>query len=207
MTPAAAERCLAEAGFVFLFAPAYHAAMKHVAPVRKELGFRTIFNFLGPLSNPALVKRQLLGVPALDWVEKLAYVLKALGNEKAWVVHGSDGLDEMTTTGPTHVAVLEQGKVTMREVVPEEIGIARVALADLRGGDAEENASALLALLNGASGAFRDITLLNSAAAFVVADKVADLKAGTKLAADAIDSGAAKGVLSKLVTASQKVAA
>lgn len=204
VTPAVAESCLGEAGFAFLFAPAYHAAMKHVAPVRKELGFRTIFNFLGPLSNPAQVRRQLLGVSADDWVEKLAHVLKALGTEKAWVVHGSDGLDELTTTGPTHVAMLQNGAVSLREVTPEEIGVTRVSLGDLKGGDVEENAAALTALLGGASGAFRDITLLNGAAALVVADKAADLKAGAKLAAEAIDSGAARAVLARLVTVSQK---
>ena len=204
VTPSVAEACLREAGFAFLFAPTYHSAMRHVAPVRKELGFRTIFNFLGPLSNPAQVKRQLLGVSSAGWVEKLAHVLKALGTEKAWVVHGSDGLDEMTTTGPTTVAVLENGAVTMREVTPEEIGIARVSLADLKGGEPEDNAQALLALLDGAPGAFRDITLLNSAAALVVADIAPDLKAGAKLAAEAIDSGNAKAALDRLIAVSQK---
>ncbi len=204
VAPSVAEACLREAGFAFLFAPTYHSAMHHVAPVRKELGFRTIFNFLGPLSNPAQVKRQLLGVSSAEWVEKLAHVLKALGTEKAWVVHGSDGLDEMTTTGPTTVAVLENGAVTMREVTPEEIGVTRVTLADLKGGEPEENAQALLALLGGAPGAFRDITLLNSAAALVVADIASDLKAGAKLAAEAIDSGNAKAALDRLVAVSQK---
>ncbi len=204
VAPSVAEACLREAGFAFLFAPTYHSAMRHVAPVRKELGFRTIFNFLGPLSNPAQVKRQLLGVSSAGWVEKLAHVLKALGTEKAWVVHGSDGLDEMTTTGPTTVAVLENGAVTMREVTPEEIGIARVSLADLKGGEPEDNAQALLALLDGAPGAFRDITLLNSAAALVVADVASDLKAGAKLAAESIDSGNAKAALDRLIAVSQK---
>lgn len=204
VAPSVAEACLREAGFAFLFAPTYHSAMRHVAPVRKELGFRTIFNFLGPLSNPAQVQRQLLGVSSAGWVEKLAHVLKALGTEKAWVVHGSDGLDEMTTTGPTTVAVLVNGAVTMREVTPEEIGIARVSLADLKGGEPEDNAQALLALLDGAPGAFRDITLLNSAAALVVADVASDLKAGAKLAAESIDSGNAKAALDRLIAVSQK---
>ena len=204
--PAVAEDCLREIGFCFLFAPTYHTAMKHVAPVRKELGFRTMFNLLGPLSNPAQVKRQLLGVFAAEWVEPLAQVLKALGTQRAWVVHGSDGLDELTITGPTAVAALENGRVISRVVTPEEIGVARVSLAALKGGDTEENAAALTALLDGAKGAFRDIVLLNSAAALVVAEKASDLKSGAKLAAEAIDSGAAKDVLARLVTATQKAA-
>lgn len=204
VTPEAAEACLREAGFCFLFAPAYHSAMKHVAAVRRELGFRTVFNLLGPLSNPACVKRQLLGVFAAEWVEPLAHVLKELGTEKAWVVHGRDGLDELTTTAPTTVAMLEHGKIAMREVTPEEIGVSRVPLAAFKGGDAAENAAALNALLGGAKGAFRDVVLLNSAAALVVADKAADLKAGAKFAAQAIDSGAAKAVLARLAAASQK---
>lgn len=204
VTPEAAEACLREAGFCFLFAPAYHSAMKHVAAVRRELGFRTVFNLLGPLSNPACVKRQLLGVFAAEWVEPLAHVLKELGTEKAWVVHGRDGLDELTTTAPTTVAMLEHGKIAMREVTPEEIGVSRVPLAAFKGGDAAENAAALNALLGGAKGAFRDVVLLNSAAALVVADKAADLKAGAKFAAEAIDSGAAKDVLARLAAASQK---
>lgn len=206
VVPEIAEACLREVGFCFLFAPAYHTAMKHVAPVRRELGFRTIFNLLGPLSNPACVKRQLLGVFAAEWVEPVAKVLKALGTEKAWVVHGSDGLDELTITGPATVAILEHGKVTMREVAPEDIGVARVSLATLKGGEASENAAALKTLLDGAKGAFRDIVLLNSAAALVVADKVADLQSGARLAAAAIDSGAAKTVLARLAQVSQKTA-
>ncbi len=207
VTPDVAEACLRQAGFAFLFAPTYHSAMKHVAPVRRELGFRTIFNLLGPLSNPAQVKRQLLGVFAADWVETLAYVLKELGTEKAWVVHGSDGLDELTTTGPTTVAVLENGAVSLREVTPEEIGVARVPLSALKGGEADDNAAALTALLDGAPGAFRDVTLLNAAAALVVADKACDLVSGAKRAAEAIDTGAAKAVLARLAVASQAVPA
>lgn len=204
--PAVAEDCLREIGFCFLFAPSYHTAMKHVGPVRKELGFRTIFNLLGPLSNPAQVKRQLLGVFAAEWVEPLARVLKELGTQKAWVVYGSDGLDELTTTGPTAVAVLDNGRVISRVVTPEEIGVARISLDALKGGEVEENAAALTALLDGAPGAFRDVTLLNSAAALVVADKASDLRAGAKMAAEAIDSGAAKDVLARLVAATQKAA-
>jgi anthranilate phosphoribosyltransferase len=204
MEPSAAEICLAETNFCFLFAPHYHTAMKYVAPVRKQLGFRTIFNLLGPLSNPAQVKRQLIGVFSPDWIETLAHVLKELGSEKAWLVHGSDGLDELTTTAATHVAALDGGAVTRGSVAPEDIAAARVPLAALKGGDAKDNAASLLRLLDGEHGAFRDIVLLNAAAALVVADKVNDLKAGAAMAADAIDSGRAKAVLSRVVTLSRK---
>jgi len=207
LEPQAAQACLREAGLCFLFAPTYHTAMKYVAGARRKLGIRTIFNLLGPLCNPAGVKRQLLGVYALEWIEPIAHVLAKLGTERAWVVHGSDGLDEMTTTGITQVAVLEHGKVTRREVEPEEIGVARASLADLKGGAAEENASALRALLGGARSAYRDVVLLNAAAALIVAGKAGDLKSGAALAAEAIDSGGAKEVLAKLVTCSRKVAA
>ena len=200
-----AQSCLNEAGVAFLFAQTYHPAMKHVARVRKELGFRTIFNLLGPISNPAGVKRQLLGVFSRAWIEPLAQVLAKLGAERAWLVHGSDGLDELTTTGTTHVAMLEHGKVTLRDVTPEEAGLPRATLADLKGGEPAENAAALRGLLEGAKGPYRDIVLLNSAAALIVADKAKDLKQGAALAADAIDSGRAKFTLDKLVLASQAV--
>ena len=200
---ATAERCLCEAGLSFLFAQTYHPAMKHVAAVRKELGFRTIFNLLGPISNPAGVRRQLLGIYSRDWIEPIAHVLANLGAEKAWVVHGGDGLDEMTTTGITHVAVLDHGRVTNRDIAPEDAGLKRATLAALKGGEPVENAAALRALLDGATGAYRDIVLLNAAAALVVADKAVDLKAGVTLAASAIDSGRAKAVLAKLVAVSQ----
>ncbi|HEV2562192.1 MAG TPA: anthranilate phosphoribosyltransferase [Rhizomicrobium sp.] len=198
LAPEAAEAALRETNFCFLFAPAYHTATKHVGPVRRELGFRTIFNLLGPLANPANVKRQLIGVFALEWIEPLAQVLRELGTEKAWVVHGADGLDELSTTGITHVAILENGKITRREVTPEEIGVARVSLSAIRGGEAAENADAIRRLLAGEHSAFRDIVLLNSAASLVVAGKANDLKAGAALAADAIDSGAAKDLLARL---------
>jgi anthranilate phosphoribosyltransferase len=207
LAPQAAEAVLRETNFCFLFAPAYHSAMKHVTPVRKALGFRTIFNLLGPLSNPAGVKRQLLGVFARDFIEPLANVLAALGTTKAWVVHGSDGLDEMTTTGVTHVAALEHGKIIRREITPEEIGLKRITLSALKGGEAKENADAIRALLNGEQGAFRDIVVLNSAAALVVADKAKDLKSAAAIASDAINSGAAKNVLARVAAASQKATA
>lgn len=207
LEPRAAELCLAETNFCFLFAPHYHMAMKHVGPVRKQLGFRTIFNLIGPLANPAQVKRQLMGVFSLEWIETLAHVLKELGSEKAWLVHGADGLDELTTTAVTHTAILSGGKVSRREVTPEEIGVPRVSLAALKGGDAKDNAAALLRLLGGERGAFRDIVLLNAAAALIVADKVNDLRAGALMAADVIDSGAAERVLSRVAALSQKEAA
>jgi len=202
LTPEAASACLGETGLCFLFAQTYHPAMKHVAPVRRALGIRTIFNLLGPLSNPARVERQLLGVYGREWLEPLARVLAALGAKKAWVVHGNDGLDEITTTDLTHVAVLENAAVTLITVAPEDAGLPRAALADLRGGAAGENAAALRALLDGARGPYRDIVLLNAAAALIVADKVADLREGAALAANAIDSGAAKRTLEKLVAVS-----
>jgi anthranilate phosphoribosyltransferase len=201
--PADAERCLRETGLCFLFAQTYHPAMKHVAPVRRELGFRTIFNLLGPLSNPAGVRRQLLGVYSRDWLVPIANVLAKLGAEKAWVVHGSDGLDEMTTTGVSHIAVLDNGKVTTMTVAPQDVGLEHASLSALKGGIPDDNADAIRKLLGGARGAFRDIVLLNAAAALVVADKVRNLKDGIARAAQAIDSGAAANVLAKLESVSQ----
>jgi len=201
-----AEACLREAGIAFLFAQIYHPAMKHVASVRKRLGVRTIFNVLGPLCNPAQVKRQLMGVYAREWVEPIAHVLRDLGSEKAWVVHG-DGLDELTTTGTTHAAVLSGNTVSLREIAPEDAGLDRADLAALKGGEAAENAAALRALLDGAKGAYRDIVRLNAAAALVIADKAEDLRGGAALAADAIDSGRAKRTLAQFAACSQRFAA
>ena len=203
LEPAAAERCLREAGICFLFAQSYHPSMKHVAPVRRELGFRTIFNLLGPLSNPGGVRRQLLGVYSRDWLVPVAHVLAKLGAEKAWVVHGSDGLDEMTTTGVSHVAVLEDGKVSTMTVAPQDVGLEHASLTQLKGGIPVDNADAIRKLLGGARGAFRDIVILNAGAALVVADKARDLKEGIARAAQAIDSGAAANTLAKLETVSQ----
>ncbi|MEI8394132.1 MAG: anthranilate phosphoribosyltransferase [Rhodospirillaceae bacterium] len=188
-----------EAGICFLMAPRHHLAMRNVGPARVELGTRTIFNLLGPLSNPAGARRQLIGVFARDWVEPLAHVLHRLGSESAWVVHGSDGLDEITTTGPTLVAQLKDGVVTGFEITPEDAGLPRTTPAALKGGDAAVNATALRALLAGDSGPYRDIVLLNSAAALLVSEKVVDLKAGVAAARHVIDSGAARTVLEKLV--------
>jgi len=207
LSPGAAEACLAEVGLCFLFAPAYHPAMKHVASVRKQLGFRTVFNLLGPVCNPAGVRRQLLGVFARAWGEPLARVLHELGTEKAWVVHGADGLDEMTTTDATDVFVLAHEKISQRIVTPEEVGLTRNSLSDIKGGTPEENAQAIRDVLNGAQGPFRDITLLNSAAALVVADRSSDLRAGLNTAVLAIDSGAAYDKLQRLVTATRMLAA
>jgi anthranilate phosphoribosyltransferase len=202
LSPEAARACIEQTGVCFMFAQGFHPAMKHVAPVRRALGFRTIFNLLGPLSNPAKVKRQLLGVYALEWMEPVAKVLGTLGAEKAWVVHGHDGLDEMSISDITHVAVLDHGRVVVGTVAPEDAGLPRWPLAAVKGGEAPENAAALLRLLGGERGAYRDIVLLNTAAALMVADKVANLREGTLLAAQAIDDGAAKRVLEKLIAVS-----
>ncbi|MCX8280670.1 anthranilate phosphoribosyltransferase [Phyllobacterium sp. 0TCS1.6C] len=191
-------RCVDQAGIGFMFAPVHHPAMKHVGPARVELGTRTIFNLLGPLTNPAGVKRQLVGVFAPEWVEPIAHVLKKLGSESVWVVHG-DGLDEITTAGVTKVAALENGEVRSFEIEPEAFGLRRVEPQDLKGGSADENAVSLLSVLDGAHGAYRDITLFNAAAGLVIAGAAPDLKAGIEKAAHSIDSGAARRVLRKLV--------
>lgn len=190
----AGER-LRDTGFTFLFAPAYHPAMRHVAPVRKELGFRTIFNLLGPICNPAGVKRQLLGIFSDQWLLPIAEVLRELGAERAWVVHGCGGLDEMSTLGPTRVAMLSAGDIVLREITPEEAGLPRSTLTQLKGGTAEQNARAILELLTGERNAFRDIVLLNSGAALVVAGLAGTLRDGVATAAEAIDTGRAMGVL------------
>ena len=195
------RRALDEANVAFLFAPAHHGAMRHVLPIRQELGFRTVFNLLGPLSNPAGAQRQLLGVYDLRWVEPLARVLGALGAERAWVVHG-EGLDEMTTTGPTQVAEWRDGGVRLFTVTPEAVGLPRAALGDLAGGDPAANAQAIRDLLRGQTGAYRDIVLLNAAAALLVADKVETLRDGVDRAAAAIDDGLAQEALDRLVEAS-----
>ena len=193
------ERCLTEAGIGFLMAPLYHSAMKHVGPARVELGTRTIFNLLGPLSNPAGVKRQMTGAFSRDWIAPMAETLGNLGCEHAWVVHGSDGLDEITTTGSTYVAELKYGNVSTFEITPEDAGLPRADPQDLKGGTPEENAEAMLALLSGEAGAFRDVVLMNAAAALIIAGKATELKEGVAIAADAIDAGKAKAVLDKLV--------
>src|ERR1022692_3568746 len=196
------SRCISQAGIGFMFAPAHHPAMKHVGPTRVELGTRTIFNLLGPLSNPAGVKRQMVGVFSRQWVEPLAQVLKNLGSERAYVVHGSDGLDEITLTGPTFVASLENGTIRSFEVTPEEAGLARVVGDALKGGDADANAVALQSVLDGMPSPFRDVALLNAAAALVVAGRVKNLKDGVALGTQSLDSGAAAKRLKRLIAVS-----
>jgi anthranilate phosphoribosyltransferase len=191
-------RALDEAGICFLFAPAHHGAMRHVSPLRAELGFRTIFNLLGPLTNPAGAQRQVVGVYSERWVRPLAEALSALGSERAWVVHGG-GLDEMTTTGETSVAELREGQVRLFTVTPEAVGLKRVALADLTGGTPKDNAAALRRLLAGQKGPYRDIVTLNAAAAFLVGEKVETLRDGVTLAGQVIDDGRAQAALDKLV--------
>lgn len=193
------EKAIREAGVGFLMAPRHHGAMRHVGPTRGELGTRTVFNLLGPLSNPALVKRELLGVFDRQWVEPLAEVMGKLGAEKVWVVHGSDGLDEITTTGPTYVSEFARGKLRHFEITPEDAGLPRARLEDLKGDEPTANAVALRAVLNGAPGAFCDIVLLNAAAALVVADRASGLREGVEMAKASIDSGKAKAALARLI--------
>lgn len=188
-----------EAGIGFLMAPRHHSAMRHVAGPRVELATRTIFNLLGPISNPSGVKRQLTGVFARNWVEPVARTLGNLGSEKAWVMHGSDGTDELTTTGPSYVCELIDGDIRNFEVSPEDAGLPTAQPEDLKGGDPQYNAAAVHRLLDGEPGAYRDIVLFNAAAALIVADQTADLKAGVELAAAAVDSGKAKATLKKMV--------
>jgi len=202
IAPARVGRCVAEAGIGFMFAPSHHPAMKNVGPTRVELATRTIFNLLGPLSNPAGVKRQMVGVFSRHWVQPLAQVLKNLGSEAAWVVHGSDGLDEITLTGPTFVAALENGAIRSFEVSPEDVGLKRVAGEALKGGDAAANAAALRSVLAGQPSAYRDVALLNAAAALVVAGRAKDLKEGLALGIQSIDGGAAAERLKRLTEVS-----
>ena len=202
LTPEALTRCLAQAGLCFLFAQTHHGAMRHVAPVRAELPFRTIFNMLGPLSNPASVKAQVFGVSTAAWAEPLTRVLSELGSTKVWTVHGADGLDEITTTGPTAVVALEHGTLTAFTVDPREVGLPLATLEDLRGGDPEHNARALSRVLEGERGAYRDIAVINAAAGLVVADRAGTLAEGVARAQGAIDSGAARETLARLVAAS-----
>jgi len=198
------ERCLRECNIAFLHAPKFHSAMRHVAPVRQELGLRTVFNLIGPLSNPAAPDYQLVGVYSESWLEPMAQALKELGCKAAWVVHGSDGLDELTLTGATQVAALKDGAITRFEVTPEDAGLARASLEELKGGSAEENAKALQDAISGMESAYRRAVLLNAAAALVVCGKAASLADGVARAAEAIDSGAAFGILQKLISLSHE---
>src|SRR6201990_1479061 len=204
LSPEQVSRCVTEAGIGFMFAPSHHPAMKNVGPTRTELATRTIFNLLGPLSNPAGVRRQMVGVFSRQWVQPLAQVLKNLGAESVWVVHGSDGLDEITLTGPSFVAALENGNVRTFEVTPEDAGLGRVGGETLKGGDADANAVGLHSVLDGKPSAYRDVALLNAAAALIVAGKAKDLREGVALGTKSLDSGAAAARLKHLVAVSNQ---
>jgi anthranilate phosphoribosyltransferase len=204
LDPEALSRCLEEARLCFMFAQTHHASMRHVAPVRVELGTRTLFNLLGPVSNPAGVERQLLGVPSAAWLDPLTEVLRELGSRRVWTVHGSDGLDEITTTGPTSVVALENGAIRRFTIGPEDVGLATARPEDLKGADPAHNAEQLRAVLDGRKTAYRDVAVFNAAAALVVAEEAADLGDGVARATRSIDSGAAKGALDRLVAASNR---
>ena len=194
------RRALEVAGICFLFAPTHHGAMRHVLPIRAELGFRTVFNLLGPLSNPAGAKRQVLGVYDARLVEPMARVLGALGAERAWTVHGS-GLDELTTTGDSQVAEWRGGQVRLFTITPEAVGLRRAALDELKGGEPAQNALAMRAMFDGRRDAYRDVVALNAAAAFLIAEKVETLREGVTLAETVIDDGRAKAALAQLIEA------
>lgn len=196
--PELISRCIREAGIGFMFAQSHHSAMRHVGPTRVELGTRTIFNILGPLSNPAGVKRQLVGVFSHHWLEPIAEVLRDLGSESVWVVHGS-GLDEITTTGVTEVVALEHGKIRSFKLSPADFGVPQVKLEDIRGGDGDENARALRAVLEGAKNAYRDIALANAAASLMVAGRAENLKDAMTIAMESLESGAAARALEGLI--------
>ncbi|MEE2698901.1 MAG: anthranilate phosphoribosyltransferase [Pseudomonadota bacterium] len=194
------ESSIREIGIGFLMAPRHHTAMKFVGPSRVQMGVRTIFNILGPLSNPAGVTRQFTGVFSLTWVKPMAEVLKNLNCEVSWVVHGSDGLDELTTTGISHVAQLKDNKIKTFQVSPEDAGIKVSKPEDLKGGDAKFNAKALSALLDGEPGPYRDIVIYNAAGALIVAGKTDNLKSGAAIAAAAIDDGKSRAVLDNWIS-------
>jgi anthranilate phosphoribosyltransferase len=202
LAPEAAEQVLGDVGLVFLFAQTYHPAMKHVGAARKQIGRRTIFNLLGPLASPAKVTRQLVGVFSSDWLQPYANALNALGSSHATIVHGADGLDEVSISGPTHTTMLKDGAITTGELTPEQAGLKRWPLADIQGGDAAHNAAALTRLFDGETGAYRDIVLLNGACALMVAGAANDVSSGVTLAAQALDSGAARNKLQALIKAS-----
>jgi anthranilate phosphoribosyltransferase len=201
--PDVVEKALDSCGIGFMMAPMHHPAIRHVMPTRAELGTRTVFNLLGPLTNPAGVKRQLTGAFARDWIRPMAETLKALGSEAAWLVHGADGTDEISASGPTWVAVLKDGAVTETVVHPEDAGLPVHPFESLLGGAPEENAAALRALLEGARGAYRDAVLLNAAAALLVAERAADLREGVAMAEESIDRGAARAKVAALAAATQ----
>ncbi|MFC5068357.1 anthranilate phosphoribosyltransferase [Flaviflagellibacter deserti] len=200
--PEKISECINEAGIGFMFAPNHHSAMRYVGPARAELGIRTIFNILGPLSNPAGVTRQMVGVFSRAWVEPIAHALAALGTEHSWVVHGSDGLDEITGTGLSHAAEIRNGQVTLFDIDPRTFGLTCCTAEDLKGGDGIYNAAALLGVLDGVDNAYRDVTVLNAAAGLVVGGKAENLAEGVVLAQQSIDTGAARARLEKLIEVS-----
>lgn len=200
--PDGVARCIKEAGIGFMFAPNHHAAMRFVGPSRVEMGVRTIFNLLGPLSNPAGVKRQLVGVFDPHWLHPFAETLKTLGSEMVWVIHGAGGLDEISITGESQVVELKDGTIRDLTITPEQVGLTRASMDDIRGGTGDDNAKALKALLEGEKGAYRDIVLMNAAAGLYVAGKVASYEDGIGLAAETIDNGKALAALNKLIEVS-----
>jgi anthranilate phosphoribosyltransferase len=202
LTPEKISECIAMAGVGFMFAPAHHSSMKYVGPTRVELGTRTIFNLLGPLSNPAGVKKQITGVFSKAWVEPLSHVLKNLGSEACWICHGEGGLDEIVPTGTTWISELKNGKFSSFEVTPEAVGLKRSKLEDLKGGDATQNATALRGVLQGENSAFRDAVVMTTGAALLVDSKVKSHAEGVRMAEQAIDSGAALKTLDRLIRAS-----
>jgi anthranilate phosphoribosyltransferase len=206
-SPAAAVRCLERAGIAFLFAPTFHPSMRHAGPTRKELGIRTAFNLLGPLTNPAGAARQLVGVPRPELTELVARSLGLLGTSRAWVVHGADGLDELSTTGYSKVSEFRDGAVNTFYVHPSEFGVPKSTRADLRGGDAAANAAIIRAILDGAHGAPRDIVLYNAGASLLISGRAASLHEGLAIAAEAVDTGRAREALATLVDVSQEAAA
>jgi anthranilate phosphoribosyltransferase len=205
LNPEQISTCIREAGIGFMFAPNHHPAMRHVGPARAEMGVRTMFNLLGPQANPAGVKRYLLGVYDNEWVEPVAAALLANQAQSAWVVHGDSGLDELSTTGPSFVSQIKGGNLTSFEVTPEEAGLQRATLSDIVGGDPAHNAAELRKLLDGAKGPYRDVVLLNAAAAFIICDRVETLREGVELGAQMVDSGKAKATLEKLIAVSEAV--
>jgi anthranilate phosphoribosyltransferase len=206
LTPAQVSRCIDEVGIGFLYAPLLHTAMKHVMPARREMGIRTVFNMLGPLTNPAAANAQIIGVYAADLTEPLARVLAELGTVRAFVVHGADGLDEISNTGESRVSEVREGVVRTFTLKPEDFGLPRATIADLRGGDREQNAQIIKGILAGGDGPKRDIVLMNAASALVAGGKARDLKEGVALAAQSIDSRAAQVTLERLVTLSHELA-
>ena len=202
LPPEKISKCISEAGVGFMFAPAHHASMKYVGPTRVELGTRTIFNLLGPLSNPAGVKKQITGVFSKAWVEPLAHVLKNLGSEACWICHGEGGLDEIVPSGTTCISELKNGKISSFEVTPETVGLKRAKLEDLKGGDAAQNAVALRAVLQGEKSAFRDAVVMTTGAALLMDNKVKDYAEGARIAEKAIDNGSALASLEKLIKVS-----